>query len=63
MKKILIGCLAVTMLVCLCACGGNNDADKGTDTTTTTTAATTTTTNGFTADNEDVFNDAELDWG
>lgn len=56
MKKMLIGLLAVMMLVGLCACG-NNDADKDT------TPSTTTTTNGFTYENEDVFNDAELDWG
>lgn len=57
-KRILCLALALAMVASLAACGKKKpaDTDKGGNTTTTTTTA---------ADDwgDDVFNDAELDWG
>ena len=59
MKKIALVLLALTLLVCLGACGDNKPAeDNDTATTTTPTQAT----NGFEWEDDGVFNDAELSW-
>lgn len=55
MKKLFAILLATGMLVCLTACGGNTNDEENTP-------QTTTTTQGFTFEDEGVFNDAELSW-
>ena len=56
MKKTLAFLLAISMLLCLCACGSQPAEDNNTDNTTTTTAATTTT-EGTTTTTEAVTDD------
>ena len=66
MKKTLAFLLAIVMVLGLCACGGGNaPADNTGESTTTTTEGTTTTTTSptFVAEDDNVFNDAELNWG
>ena len=50
----------MTLLVCLCACGGNKPAEDNDTTATTTT--TSQATNGFDCEDDNLFNDAELSW-
>ena len=57
MKKIILALLALTLMVSLCACGGDKPADEDTNQTTTTTQA-----NDFDWEDDSVFNDAELSW-
>lgn len=58
-KRILCLMLAMALTFALCACGGNSEDNDDTTPTTSTTANS----EGGNLEGDNIFNDAELDWG